>query len=122
MKTIILFLLFQTVGFDLALVAPLAAFIALPVKGTVDTLKGAFPFLPSKALPIVGTVVGFCYSLIVLVGVKHGFAGWVFAQCFLAAIAAQLGSSASTGLQNWANDKREDAGIATSARSSRSLL
>lgn len=103
--TILLF--FQAVGFDLPLVTSLAAFIALPVKGSVDIVKGAWTRLPSNALPLVGVVVAYVFCVVVLLATKHPFEASIYAQCFLAAVIAQLGAMAATAGQDRANKNRE---------------
>jgi hypothetical protein len=83
-------------NFDFPLVAALTAFIALPVKFLVDTIKGAVPRIPSPTLPLIGLAIGFVLALLVLVAAEISFKASVFAQCVLAAITAQLAAMAAT--------------------------
>lgn len=104
-------------GFDLPLVTALTAFIALPVKVLVDVVKGALPKLSSSLLPLVGLVIGFGFSMVVLVAVKIPFDASAFAQCGIAAVGAQVGAMAVTAFQNKVNktEERMDAALAASA-------
>ena len=85
--------------FDFPLVTKLTLFIALPVKFTVDTVRGMVPQIPSQALPLVGVVAGFLYALLALVADKAAFESAVYAQCAFAAVGAQLGAMAVTSNQ-----------------------
>lgn len=87
-------------GFDFPLVTAMAAFIALPVKLIVDTIKGAVPIIPPAALPLVGLVVGFAFAVLVLVAAEKPFAAAVLAQCAIAAVMAQIAAMAATWNQS----------------------
>jgi hypothetical protein len=113
-----MFSLFQTAaGFDLPLVTALTAFIALPVKVLVDVVKGAVPKLPGTLLPLAGLLIGYLFSVVVLVAVEVPFKASVWAQCAIAAVGAQVGAMAVTALQNKVNrtEERMDAALAAPA-------
>lgn len=102
-------LLFQTApaGLDFPLVTLLAGFIALPVKFLVDVVKGAAPKIPDNALPAVGIVVGYLFCVVVLIANRTPFDMPVYAQCGIAAVAAQVAASAATWNQNRAQKLNE---------------
>ena len=83
-------------GFDFPLVAALTAFIALPVKFLVDTIKGAVPQIPGPTLPLVGVLVGFGFCMVVLTAAETAFKPSVLAQCGIAAVGAQVAAMAVT--------------------------
>ena len=87
-------------GLDFPLVTLLAGFIALPVKFLVDVIKGAAPKIPDSALPAAGVVVGYVFCVIVLIANRTQFDMAVYAQCGIAAVAAQVAASAATWNQN----------------------
>lgn len=97
-----------TIGFDLPLVATLAAFVALPTKLVVDLIRGAWVSLPGNLVPIFGVVIAYGMCLLLLVANQNAFSASVFAQCVFAAITAQGGAMAVTGMQNKANEARKD--------------
>lgn len=94
-------------GFDFPLVTALTFFIAMPVKILVDVIKGAMPKLPPTLLPVIGLVIGFLFSLLVLIAAETAFKSAVYAQCFIAAVGAQAGAMAASGLQNRVNKVEE---------------
>ncbi len=102
------------VGFDLPLVTALTAFIALPVKVLVDVVKGALPRLPASLLPVAGLIIGYVFSIVVLVAIKTAFDASVWAQCGIAAVGAQVGAMAVTAFQSKVNktEERVDAALA----------
>jgi hypothetical protein len=104
----------EPVGFDLPLVTALTAMIALPVKVLVDVVKGMWANAPGGVLPPIGLVIGFVVALVVLVATRQPLDGAVYAQCVLAAIGAQVGAMAVTGLQNKVNkvEERVEAALA----------
>ena len=87
-------------GVDFPLVTLLAGFIALPVKFLVDVIKGAAPKIPDSALPAAGVVVGYAFCVVVLIANRTAFDMAVYAQCGIAAVAAQVAASAATWNQN----------------------
>lgn len=93
-------------GFDLPYVAPLAAFIALPVKVLVDIVRGAWVGIPAGLVPLVGVVCAFAFSSVVLLAAKIHFDGSVWAQCAIAAVMAQVGAMAASAVQNKVNEIR----------------
>lgn len=108
-------ILFQApAGFDLPLVAALTAFIALPTKVLVDVVKAAWESLPAKVLPLVGLVIAFGFSIVVLIAVKTHLDASVFAQCGIAAVGAQVGAMAVTAFQSKVNrtEERVEAALA----------
>ena len=86
-------------GFDFPLVTKLTAFIAMPVKILVDIIKG-WTGLQNGPTPVVGLVVGYGFSLVVLVASRTSFDRAIWAQCFIAALAAQGLAMAATWNQN----------------------
>lgn len=109
--------IFQTApapaGFDFPLVTALVAFLALPVKVLVDVVKGAVPVLPPGLLPLVGLILGFGASVVVLIASRTHFDGSVYAQCAIAAVGAQIAAMAATSLQTKVQkvDERIDAAL-----------
>lgn len=107
-------LIFQApAGFDFPLVAALTAFIALPVKVLVDVIKAAVPKMPGALLPPIGLIIGFLFSLLVLVAAETAFKGSIYAQCAIAAVGAQVAAMAVTSLQTHVNkvDERIDTAL-----------
>lgn len=92
-------------GFDLPLVAALTAFIALPVKFLVDVVRGTFTSI-SNLIPIIGIVIGFLFSVVVLVAIARPLTASVLAQCLIAGVGAQIAAMAASGGQNKANESR----------------
>lgn len=97
---LLMFLQTAPAGLDFPLVTLLAGFIALPVKFLVDVVKGAAPKIPDSALPAVGVVIGYAFCVVVLIANRTTFDTAVYAQCGIAAVAAQVAASAATWNQN----------------------
>jgi hypothetical protein len=124
MLTILTFFQSAPAGFDLPLVTALTAFIALPVKVLVDVVKGAMPKLPSNVLPLIGLIIGFVFSMVVLLAIRTAFDSAVLAQCGIAAVGAQVGAMAVTSFQSHVNktEERVDAALAAKQGTSKAEI
>lgn len=100
---VLILLQISTGGFDVPLVAPITAMIALPVKFLVDVVKGGWPSLPSQFLPVIGIVTAFAFAVLVVVAGNIEFSRSVLSQCGIAAVGAQIAAMASTWNQNRAD-------------------
>lgn len=86
--------------FNLPLVGLLIAVIATPVQVLVSITRGFAPNLSGKYLPLFGVGYGFLMALTGVVGAEYPFKASVVAQCFMAAIGAQIGAMAAVGIHN----------------------
>lgn len=93
-------------GFEFPLVTALTAFMALPVKFLVDVVKG-WNVVPGPVLPVIGIIIGYVFCILVLVAARTPFDSAVYAQCGIAAVAAQIAAMAVTWNQTRA-DKVEE--------------
>jgi hypothetical protein len=91
------------------------------VKFLVDVVKGAWASAPGAALPIVGLVTGYAFSLIVLVASQTPINGAVYAQIAIAAVGAQIAAAAATWNQTRADkvDEKIDKALSMPSNSTR---